>query len=42
MLNAMAGEALRKSFALLGTAVCRRFVEIGKKDIAENSGLPME
>ncbi len=40
VLNAMAGEALRKSFALL--APYGRFVEIGKKDIAENSGLPME
>jgi acyl transferase domain-containing protein/acyl carrier protein len=40
VLNAMSGEALRKSFALL--APYGRFVEIGKKDIAENSGLPME
>src|SRR5713226_2763668 len=40
VLNAIAGEALRKSFALL--APYGRFVEIGKKDIAENSGLPME
>src|SRR5206468_8155046 len=40
VLNAMAGEALRKSFALL--APYGRFVEIGKKDIAENSGLPMQ
>ena len=40
VLNAMAGEALRQSFALL--APYGRFVEIGKKDIAENSGLPME
>lgn len=40
VLNAMSGEALRKSFALL--APYGRFVEIGKKDIAENSGLPMQ
>lgn len=40
VLNAMAGEALRKSFALL--APYGRFVEIGKKDIAENSALPMQ
>jgi len=40
VLNAIPGEALRKSFALL--APHGRFVEIGKKDIAENSGLPME
>ena len=40
VLNAMAGEALRKSFALL--APYGRFVEIGKKDIAENNGLPMQ
>lgn len=40
VLNAMSGEALRKSFALL--AAYGRFIEIGKKDIAENSGLPME
>lgn len=38
-LNAMSGEALMKSFALL--APYGRFVEIGKQDIAENSGLPM-
>jgi NADPH:quinone reductase-like Zn-dependent oxidoreductase len=40
VLNATAGEMLRKSFALL--APYGRFVEIGKKDIAENSGLPMQ
>jgi acyl transferase domain-containing protein/acyl carrier protein len=39
VLNAMGGEALMKSFALL--APYGRFVEIGKQDIAENSGLPM-
>ena len=39
VLNAMSGEALMKSFALL--APYGRFVEIGKQDIAENSGLPM-
>lgn len=39
VLNAMSGEALTKSFALL--APYGRFVEIGKQDIAENSGLPM-
>jgi NADPH:quinone reductase-like Zn-dependent oxidoreductase/acyl carrier protein len=39
VLNAMAGEALMKSFSLL--APYGRFVEIGKQDIAENSGLPM-
>jgi phthiocerol/phenolphthiocerol synthesis type-I polyketide synthase C len=33
VLNALDGEALRKSFALL--APYGRFVEIGKKDIAE-------
>ncbi len=39
VLNAMSGEALQKSFNLL--APYGRFVEIGKKDIAENSGLAM-
>jgi NADPH:quinone reductase-like Zn-dependent oxidoreductase/acyl carrier protein len=39
VLNAMAGEALIKSFTLL--APYGRFVEIGKQDIAANSGLPM-
>ena len=39
ILNAMSGEALIKSFALL--APYGRFVEIGKRDIAENTGLPM-
>jgi acyl transferase domain-containing protein/acyl carrier protein len=39
VLNAMSGDALMKSFALL--APYGRFVEIGKQDIAENSGLPM-
>lgn len=40
VLNAMFGDALFKSFELL--APYGRFVEIGKKDIAENNGLPME
>ena len=40
VLNAISGEALRKSFTLL--APYGRFVEIGKKDIAENSALPMQ
>lgn len=40
VLNALDGEALRQSFALL--APYGRFVEIGKKDIAENNGLPMQ
>jgi len=39
VLNAMSGEALMKSFTLL--APYGRFVEIGKRDIAENNGLPM-
>lgn len=39
VINAIAGEALYKSFALL--APYGRFIEIGKKDIAENNGLPM-
>ena len=39
VLNAMSGEALLKSFELV--APYGRFVEIGKKDIAENTGLPM-
>lgn len=40
VLNAIAGEALFQSFSLL--ANYGRFIEIGKKDIADNSGLPME
>lgn len=39
VLNALSGEALVKSFNLLGPY--GRFVDIGKKDIAENAGLPM-
>ena len=39
VLNALSGEALVKSFNLL--APYGRFVEIGKKAIAENAGLPM-
>ena len=39
VLNAIAGESLRKSLSIL--APYGRFVEIGKKDIAENSGLPL-
>jgi len=39
VLNAMAGPALTESFNLL--APYGRFIEIGKRDIAENSGLPM-
>lgn len=40
VLNALAGEALRQSLALL--APYGRFIEIGKQDIAANSGLPLE
>jgi acyl transferase domain-containing protein/NAD(P)-dependent dehydrogenase (short-subunit alcohol dehydrogenase family)/acyl carrier protein len=39
VLNAIAGEALTLSFDLL--ASYGRFVEIGKRDISENNGLPM-
>lgn len=39
VLNAIAGEALYQSFKLL--APYGRFVEIGKRDIGENTGLPM-
>lgn len=39
VLNAIAGEALTLSFELL--ASYGRFVEIGKRDITENNGLPM-
>jgi acyl transferase domain-containing protein/NADPH:quinone reductase-like Zn-dependent oxidoreductase/NAD(P)-dependent dehydrogenase (short-subunit alcohol dehydrogenase family)/acyl carrier protein len=39
VINAIAGESLQQSFSLL--APYGRFIEIGKKDIAENKGLPM-
>lgn len=39
VLNSLAGEALMASFGLLAT--CGRFIEIGKRDIIENQGLPM-
>src|SRR5690606_29758559 len=39
VLNAIAGEALDKSLGLL--ASFGRFIEIGKRDIGENRGLPM-
>ncbi len=39
ILNSISGEALLKSFSLL--APFGRFVEIGKRDILENSSLPM-
>lgn len=39
VINAIAGEALYQSFELL--APYGRFVEIGKRDISENTGLPM-
>ena len=39
VLNAQDGDALWKSFSLL--APYGRFIEIGKKDISLNSGLPM-
>ncbi|MBU1862271.1 MAG: type I polyketide synthase [Candidatus Omnitrophica bacterium] len=39
VISAMAGDALIKSFSLL--ASFGRFIEIGKRDIAENTGLPM-
>ena len=38
VLNALAGEFLRQSFALL--APYGRFIEIGKQDIIANTGLP--
>lgn len=40
VLNAIAGESLYQSFELL--AAYGRFVEIGKRDITENTGLPMQ
>lgn len=40
VINAIAGEALYQSFELL--ASYGRFVEIGKRDITENTGLPMQ
>lgn len=40
ILNALSGEALLKSWRLL--APYGRFIEIGKRDISQNSGLPME
>lgn len=39
VLNAIAGEPLRQSFSLL--ASYGRFIEIGKRDIAEDTGLGM-
>lgn len=39
VINALAGEALLESFSLL--APFGRFIELGKRDIAENNGLPM-
>jgi acyl transferase domain-containing protein len=39
VLNAIAGDALNKSFELL--APYGRFVEIGKRDISQNNGLSM-
>jgi acyl transferase domain-containing protein len=39
VLNALAGEFLRQSLALL--APYGRFIEIGKQDIAANTGLPL-
>lgn len=39
VINAIAGEALYESFNLL--AAYGRFIEIGKKDIGEDRGLPM-
>ena len=39
VLNAIAGEGLYQSFKLL--APYGRFIEIGKRDIGENVGLPM-
>ena len=40
ILNSLAGDALMVSFGLL--APYGRFVEIGKRDIIENRGLPMD
>lgn len=40
VLNSLAGDALMASFKLL--APYGRFIEIGKRDIIENKGLPME
>jgi acyl transferase domain-containing protein/NAD(P)-dependent dehydrogenase (short-subunit alcohol dehydrogenase family)/acyl carrier protein len=40
ILNATAGESLSQSFELLGAF--GRFVEIGKKNISDNMGLPMK
>lgn len=40
VINAIAGEALYQSFELLSSY--GRFVEIGKRDITENTGLPMQ
>ncbi len=39
VLNTLSGEALQQSFKLL--AAHGRFIEFGKKDIGENSALPM-
>jgi len=39
VINAIAGEALYESFDIL--APYGRFIEIGKKDIGEDNGLPM-
>lgn len=40
VLNAISGDALIKSLSIL--ASFGRFIEIGKRDIAENTGLPMK
>lgn len=40
VLNALAGEALLKSWSLI--ASYGRFIEIGKRDISQNASLPME
>lgn len=40
ILNSLAGDALLKSWSLL--APYGRFIEIGKRDIAQNSSLPMQ
>ncbi|MCG8331292.1 MAG: type I polyketide synthase [Chitinophagales bacterium] len=39
VINAIAGESLFQSFNVL--APFGRFIEVGKRDIAENTGLPM-
>ena len=39
VLNTLSGEALKQSFELL--APHGRFIEVGKKDISDNSSLPM-